>query len=57
MMDLLGARVVGPLEPYAVGFAEHLDRLGYTRWTRRNWMSLVAHLSRWLAGAGLDAVG
>lgn len=57
MMDLLGARVVGPLEPYAVGFAEYLDRLGYTRWTRRSWMSLVAHLSRWLAGEGLDAPG
>src|SRR5262249_35332703 len=57
MMDLLGARVVGPLESHAVGFAEHLDRLGYTRWTRRSWLSLVAHLSRWLAGEGLDAGG
>lgn len=56
-MDLLGARVVGPLESHAVGFAEHLDRLGYTCWTRRSWMSLVAHLSRWLAGEGLDTGG
>ena len=28
-MDLLRARVVGPLEPHAMGFAEHLERLGY----------------------------
>ena len=57
MMDVLGARVVGPLEPYAAGFAEHLGRLGYTRWTRRGWMTLVAHLSRWLAREGLEAAG
>jgi integrase/recombinase XerD len=56
-VDLLGARVVGPLESHAAGFAEHLERLGYTRWTRRGWMSLVAHLSRWLSGEGLDTGG
>jgi integrase/recombinase XerD len=57
MVDVLGARVVGPLELYAAGFAERLTRLGYTEMTRRQHMTLVAHLSRWLAGAGLDAAG
>ena len=56
-MDLLRARVVGPLEPYAVGFAGHLERLGYTFATRCQYMTLVAHLSRWLAREGLDAAG
>jgi site-specific recombinase XerD len=57
MVDVLGARVVGPLEVHAAGFAEQLARLGYTRWTRRQYMTLVAHLSRWLAGEGLDTGG
>jgi hypothetical protein len=56
-VDVLGARVVGPLESHAAGFAEQLARLGYTRWTRRQHMTLVAHLSRWLAGEGLDVGG
>ena len=57
MMDLLGARVVGPLEPHAVGFAAHLERLGYTLLTRRQHMTMVAHLSRWLAREGLGTGG
>src|SRR5262245_16588858 len=57
MMDLLGARVVGPLESNAVGFVAHLERLGYTFSTRRHHMTLVALLSRWLAREGLDAAG
>lgn len=57
MMDIFGARVVGPLESYAAEFAKHLERLGYTVSTRRQHMTLVAHLSRWLAGEGLDASG
>lgn len=57
MMDLLGARAVGPLELHAVGFAERLEGLGYTYWARRDWMLVVAHLSRWLAGEGLDTGG
>jgi integrase/recombinase XerD len=57
MVDVLGARVVGPLELHAAGFAEHLTRLGYTVMTRGQHMTLVAHLSRWLAGEGLDAAG
>jgi integrase/recombinase XerD len=57
MVDILGARVVGPLEWHAAGFAEHLTRLGYAETTRRQHMTLVAHLSRWLAGERLDAAG
>lgn len=57
MMDILGARVVGPLESHAAGFAEHLARRGYTLSTRRQHMTLVAHLSRWLARVGLDTAG
>jgi hypothetical protein len=53
-MDLLRARVVGPLEPHAMGFAERLERLGYTFGTRCQHMTLVAHLSRWLVREGLD---
>jgi integrase/recombinase XerD len=56
-MDVLGARVVGPLEPHAAAFGEHLARLGYTLSTRRQHMTLVAHLSRWLARARLETAG
>jgi len=54
MMDVLGARVVGPLEPHARGYVEYLGGRGYTVMTRRQHMTLVAHLSRWLAREGLD---
>src|SRR5260370_32189750 len=48
-----GVTVPGPLEPYAGGFAAELQRLGYTRlWAARQ-LRLAAHLSGWLAGAGL----
>jgi integrase/recombinase XerD len=47
--------VVGPLRPYAAGFAAELARLGYTRLSADGQLRLVAHLSRWLAGEGLDA--
>lgn len=55
MIYLFGARVVGPLEPYVVGYCECLARLGFTEATRAHHMSLVAHLSRWLAGERHDA--
>lgn len=48
MVVVLGARVVGPLEPFAEGFAEELARQGYTVHTRRQHLGLVAHLSRWM---------
>jgi integrase/recombinase XerD len=52
-MDILGARVVGPLEPHAAGYVEYLGGRGYTVMTQRQHMTLVAHLSRWLAREGL----
>ncbi|MGH3791750.1 MAG: tyrosine-type recombinase/integrase [Pseudonocardiaceae bacterium] len=55
MDDVPRVRVVGPLEPYAVGFGVELTRLGYTFFSARLQLGLVAHLSRWLAGEGLDA--
>jgi integrase/recombinase XerD len=54
MDDVHRVRVVGPLGPYAAGFGAELTRLGYTLFSAREQLGLVAHLSRWLAGAGLD---
>jgi integrase/recombinase XerD len=47
--------VTGPLAEYAGGFRAELARLGYTPLTAAGQLRLVAHLSRWLAGEGLDA--
>ncbi len=55
MMSVLGARVVGPLESCAAGFAEYLAGRGYTAIACRQYMTLVAHLRRRLAGDDLDA--
>lgn len=49
------ARVTGPLQPYAAGFVAELARLGYTNGSACGQMFLMAHVSRWLAGEGLDA--
>ena len=43
------------LAEYAVGFRAELPRLGYTPLTAAGQLRLVAHLSRWLAAAGLGA--
>jgi integrase/recombinase XerD len=51
------ARVTGPLQPYAAGFAAELARLGYTSGSACGQMFLMAHVSRWLAGEGLNAGG
>jgi integrase/recombinase XerD len=47
-------RVTGPLEPYAVGFALELARVGYTRHSTTHQLRVFAHLSRWLAAESLD---
>ena len=53
-MDVVdGVRMTGPLAPYARGFAGELARLGFTELSAGGQLRLVAHLSRWLAGAGL----
>ena len=54
MIVVVGSRVIGPMESYAAGFAAELDRLGYTRLSVAGQLRLAAHLSRWLAGEGLD---
>jgi integrase/recombinase XerD len=48
------ARVVGPLEPYAEGFRGELARRGYSPFTVVWHLYLMGHLSRWLAGRGLE---
>lgn len=50
MIYLLGARVVGPLAPYVVGYCGCLAHMGFSEATRAHHVSVVAHLSRWLAG-------
>ena len=47
-------RVTGPLAPYAQGFAAELSRQGYRRKPVTDQVRLLAHLSRWLLGKGLD---
>ncbi len=55
MVNVLGARVVGPLESYASGFAIELSRQGYTPNGATQHLCFIAHLSRWMAAAGLDS--
>jgi integrase/recombinase XerD len=57
MGDPSRACVAGPLEPYAAGFAAELARLGYASGSAYGQMLLMAHVSRWLFGEGLDAGG
>jgi site-specific recombinase XerD len=45
--------VSGPLERYADGFREELERLGYTPLSAAGHVRLIAHLSRWMAREGL----
>jgi integrase/recombinase XerD len=51
---LLGVRFSGPLESYAEGFAAELRGQGYKITGVRGQLFLVAHLSRWLGGRGLQ---
>lgn len=48
------ARVDGPLASYVEGFRAELVRLGYTPLSAAVHVRLMAHLSRWLAGEGLE---
>lgn len=54
MKDPSHVRVSGPLEPFAAGFARSLSRQGYTPTSAAFQVQLMAHLSRWLTGEGLD---
>ena len=55
MKDPSRARVTGPLREFAPGFVAELARLGYTGNSASGQMFVMGHLSRWLAGEGLDA--
>ncbi len=57
MVKVLGARVVGPLESYASGLAIELSRQGYTANGATQHLCFIAHLSRWMAAAGLGISG
>src|SRR5688572_21654133 len=48
-------RVAGPLARYAPGFRDELASLGYASPSAVTHLLLMAQLSRWLEGAGLDA--
>src|SRR5258706_11514831 len=54
MGDPSGVRVGGAVEAFAPGFGAELGRLGYAPNTVCLQLQLVAHLSGWLAGEGLD---
>lgn len=49
----MGMRFEGPLGGYAPGFAGYLESQGYTPKSITLRLSLMAHLSRWLAAEGL----
>lgn len=55
--ERLVARVRSPLAAHARGFHEELRRQGYTALTAKGWMTVMAHLSRWLQEQGLEAGG
>jgi integrase/recombinase XerD len=55
MVIVAWVRFVGPLEPYAQGFADELLRQGYSPMTgMKDQLFFVSHLSRWLASQGRD---
>ena len=54
MRDPSRVGVAGPLEPYAEGFGGELAELGYSPDAAAVHLQVMAHLSGWLAGRGLD---
>jgi integrase/recombinase XerD len=57
VIKVLKSVVVGPLELYAAGFAAELERQGYTAGVAEKQVALAAHLSRWMAAAGVEPGG
>jgi integrase/recombinase XerD len=55
MSGISTIRLVGPLALQAEGFCAALVREGYSPRTARDHVYVLAHLSRWLSGEGLDA--
>lgn len=54
MVDVLGSRVLGPLESYAPGFAAGLLGQGYTVSGASQHLCFIGHLSRWMLACGRD---
>lgn len=52
--DPFRVRFTGPLSPYVVRMVGELERLGYTTTSATSVVQFAAHLSRWLAAAGLE---
>ena len=50
-------RVGGPLGPYSDGFRTELAARGYAPSSAAGQLQVMAHLSRWLVGRGLDGHG
>jgi site-specific recombinase XerD len=56
-MDVVyGVCMTGPLALHVTGLASELARLGFTEMSARAQLRLAAHLSRWLAAAGLGTM-
>ena len=53
MVKVLRSFVRGPLEPHVGGFAEQLIRQGYSRASAEQHVCFIAHLDRWMQGAGV----
>jgi integrase/recombinase XerD len=53
MVTVLKSQVTGPLESYAVEFADKLLLQGYTASGASQHMAFIAHLSRWMARTNL----
>lgn len=57
MVDPCRVRVSGPLAPYAAGFIAELAAQGYTPRSVRDWVYVLARVSRWLDEQRLEAAG
>jgi integrase/recombinase XerD len=55
MVTVLKAQVTGPLERYALEFADKLLLQGYTASGASQHLGFIAHLSRWMARSNLGA--
>jgi integrase/recombinase XerD len=54
MRDPASIQVAGPLAPFVEGFVARLKLWGYARGSRAGHLRLMADLSGWLGGRGLD---
>jgi integrase/recombinase XerD len=54
VVKVLRSFVLGPLEPYVVGFTEVLCQQGYAWSSASQHICFIAHLDRWISGAGVE---